>query len=60
MSADRLRLAERQLAKTHCPAGHPYDEANTYRRRGDNRRYCRKCKAGAVRKIRARRKAATS
>lgn len=26
---------------THCPAGHPYDEGNTQRRRG--RRYCKKC-----------------
>ncbi len=28
--------------KTHCPAGHAYDEANTYRYRGG--RYCRACK----------------
>lgn len=28
--------------KTHCPAGHEYDEANTYRNRG--RRQCRACK----------------
>jgi hypothetical protein len=28
--------------KTHCPAGHPYDDANTYRpRRGG--RLCREC-----------------
>jgi hypothetical protein len=30
-----------QLEKTHCPQGHPYDEANTYRNRGG--RYCRTC-----------------
>ena len=29
-------------AKTHCPHGHPYDEANTYRWRG--RRLCRSCR----------------
>ncbi|KKM20386.1 hypothetical protein LCGC14_1645960 [marine sediment metagenome] len=29
-------------SKTHCPRGHPYDEANTYRDRRD-RRYCRAC-----------------
>ncbi|MFE0541064.1 HNH endonuclease signature motif containing protein [Streptomyces sp. NPDC058891] len=29
-------------AKTHCPQGHPYDEANTYRF-PDDRRACRTC-----------------
>lgn len=33
--------AERQRAKTHCPQGHEYDEANTYRYKG--RRFCRSC-----------------
>jgi hypothetical protein len=28
-------------SKTHCPKGHPYEEANVYRYRG--RRYCRQC-----------------
>lgn len=28
--------------KAHCPAGHPYDEANTYRSNG--RRLCRACR----------------
>jgi hypothetical protein len=28
-------------AKTHCPAGHPYDETNTYRSGG--KRFCRTC-----------------
>lgn len=28
-------------ARTHCPQGHPYDEANTYRNNG--RRSCRAC-----------------
>jgi hypothetical protein len=31
--------------KTHCPAGHSYDEVNTYRSAG--RRHCRQCKADA-------------
>lgn len=35
-------LMARQVAATHCPQGHPYDEANTYLSRG--RRYCRECK----------------
>lgn len=34
-------IPARNAAKTHCPAKHPYDEANTYRRHG--RRYCRTC-----------------
>lgn len=33
------RMAQR--AKTHCPQGHPYDEANTARR--GSRRHCRAC-----------------
>lgn len=33
-------------AKTHCPQGHAYDEANTYRH--DGRRKCRICSAAAV------------
>jgi hypothetical protein len=34
----------KNAAKTHCPKGHPYDEANTYRiaSRPTNR-YCRAC-----------------
>lgn len=30
-----------QSSKTHCPSGHPYDEANTYKYAG--RRHCREC-----------------
>ena len=38
----RGKSITRALAdKTHCPAGHPYDEENTYQRRG--RRHCRIC-----------------
>lgn len=33
--------AEIQLRRTHCPKGHPYDEANTISRYG--RRFCRTC-----------------
>lgn len=37
----------RNTAKTHCPAGHLYDEANTRikRARRGNRRVCKKCTA---------------
>jgi hypothetical protein len=40
----RARGAQ-QRAKTHCPAGHSYDEANTYyvRSRGYLTRQCRAC-----------------
>lgn len=42
-----------QAAKTHCPQGHPYDEANTYRPK-PNLRQCRTCmrKASAAWKAR--------
>lgn len=35
------------IAKTHCPHGHPYNEANTRWYRGH--RYCRQCKREAGR-----------
>ena len=45
-------LAEHDLAgdnhqadKTHCPQGHPYDEANTYHWNGE--RHCRICRREA-------------
>lgn len=34
-------VAARNAAKTHCPAGHPYDEANTMRTKQG--RVCRTC-----------------
>jgi hypothetical protein len=40
----RSSVGHVQLAKTHCPAGHPYDEANTYRSRS-GQRLCRACRA---------------
>jgi hypothetical protein len=40
---------------THCPQGHPYDEANTYRHAG--RRCCRKCRVAATARLRARKRA---
>jgi hypothetical protein len=35
-------LTAANLLKTHCPNGHPYDEANTYWWRGE--RHCRACR----------------
>lgn len=43
-----------ERAKTHCPRGHAYDEANTYRN-AKGYRWCRACR----REIYAARKAAT-
>ncbi|MFB6618901.1 HNH endonuclease signature motif containing protein [Streptomyces sp. NPDC056367] len=42
----------RRAAVTHCPAGHPYDDANTYRA-PNNTRKCRACKAARSRAGRA-------
>jgi hypothetical protein len=37
-----LATGAQQRAKTHCPAGHPYDEANTHRS-ASGKRKCRTC-----------------
>jgi hypothetical protein len=53
---EQMRLASpgaaKERAKTHCPQGHPYDEANTYRhKRGRGCRACMKVhNRGAVRR----------
>ena len=52
------RAAERMRAKTHCPQGHPYDEANTMLRGPAGWRLCRTCsreRARAWEKKRAKR-----
>jgi len=41
-------------ALTHCPQGHPYDEANTHILKNGARR-CRKCQAAAARRARNKR-----
>lgn len=48
-------LAAIGARRTECPAGHPYDDANTKIYRG--RRYCRQCHADHSRAYRARQKA---
>ena len=45
-------LGTKNTAKTHCPAGHPYDEANT--RRSAGKRRCRACDQARQRACRAR------
>lgn len=44
--------------KTECPAGHPYDELNTYVDPKGHRR-CRRCAYESLRRTRARKQAAT-
>lgn len=39
--AENIRRAA--AVKTHCPAGHPYDAANTYVRPGTSQRKCKTC-----------------
>lgn len=41
--AENLRRSEGNHKKTHCPQGHPYDEANTYRPPVGGR-VCRTCR----------------
>lgn len=43
----------RNAAATHCPAGHPYDEANTYRHPYGDRR-CRACGRESARRRRSK------
>ena len=38
-------LAAWRARQTHCKRGHAFDEANTYRDRSSNRRYCIACRA---------------
>lgn len=49
-----------QIRRTHCPRGHPYDEANTYTRHGSRTgRNCRACgRANTARRRKAQREAA--
>jgi len=56
---DSVRHGTHQWAnKTHCPAGHPYDAANT--RYDHGRRRCRACVNTKARKVYATRKALTA
>ncbi|MFJ3170616.1 HNH endonuclease signature motif containing protein [Streptomyces roseus] len=50
-------LPAANAAKTHCPQGHAYDEANTHRE-PDGRRRCRICQRATKAASRARRRAA--
>lgn len=52
---DKVRhgTAAPNSSKTHCPQGHPYDEANTYRN-PKGRRECRLCRCETQRRWRRR------
>lgn len=53
------KAAEVHRAKTHCPKGHPYDEANTYHfGPGKRWRACKACHVERARKWQIRRGAA--
>lgn len=40
-----VAIYARNKKKTHCPAGHPYDEKNTYRQKGSRPgRSCKQCR----------------
>lgn len=54
---DNARL-QRSASKTHCVNGHPYDDANTYRRSNGRQRDCRACGRDRVRRYLQRRTAA--
>ena len=49
----RRHGTDRNVSKTHCPQGHPYDEANTYVNPAGGRR-CRTCLGESVRRYRMR------
>jgi len=46
VGADTATLGAFNGLKTHCPDGHPYDEANTYVAPASGFRNCRACRAG--------------
>jgi hypothetical protein len=49
--AEHESAGRAQRAKTHCPQGHPYDEANTWRNAAGHRS-CRACNRDHLRRLR--------
>lgn len=43
------RRPNSEASRTHCPANHPYNEANTYIKKSNGSRQCRECAAQAKR-----------
>jgi len=58
-NVQRGRGGQLQLARTHCPQGHPYDADNTFMR-ADGARGCRICRNDRSRKCKARKRAQTA
>lgn len=57
-AAARRRTGGQHGTETHCPQGHPYDEANTYhRRRPDGSVKGRECRTCVLKRNRSRRQA---
>lgn len=60
---ENIRRGRRRSA-THCDKGHPFNDENTYIRKGDReglfKRRCRPCKREWTREYRARKRAAKS
>jgi hypothetical protein len=55
--AENMRRGDNwETRKTHCPKGHPYDEANTMARRSRPNRICRECNRSRCREQHRRRK----
>lgn len=52
-----ILAAQRQLVKTHCPQGHPYDEANTYHCKKKLNRMCKACHRAHLKAYRERQRA---
>lgn len=57
---ERARRVKRglkgRIVKTHCPKGHPYDDANTYHSPSKKNRQCRECHKMHVRNNNAKRR----
>lgn len=51
------RLRQRHTARTHCPAGHPYDETNTYHLKDRPGRQCKECTRARCREYQRRKRA---
>lgn len=56
-AVERGRVTRYEALKSHCPAGHPYDEVNTYVAKNGHR-FCRACRSAAQLRYVARRKVA--
>jgi hypothetical protein len=55
---DAKRKGRLSRGRTHCPAGHRYDEANTYYPPSGRSGWCRACQRAAQKRYKARKRAA--